>query len=280
VGRTYLAGASAENPEARLELGLEAIGSLPAGEGEPAVLARVGTAYAAFELGDVELATRLVAEAEVKRHGLGHDALTWQVTALRAALAMFKGQLGRAEALLGTLSSLSRAVGSASDMMVARGHLQLHFEQDRMAELVPLLDAMVAGPPVPGWRSARALALAHAGRPAAARGALAELRGELGSSRHAGWLTHRTADALTAHATADAPTASDLAQMLAPYEDRLCIDVVASAGPVGDGLGVARAAAGDVAGARTTLERTAERCRRQGSPLREERARSAIASLG
>lgn len=277
---TYFSAGSPDDVGLRRTVADEALRALGDGEdSEAAVFARIAGAYAAFELGEVGQADRLAEEAAelVEQHH--HLALAWRVTTLRTALAMFHGELDRAQRLIEAVATESRNIGSPQDMLVARAMGQLSFERGDLEPLCSVLDAIVTGETVEGWRSARAYILAEVGRIEEASVELDDLVRKMPRSpRTVGWLTHRCGEALTAATLGDVESARVLASALMPFRELVCVDVIASMGPVAYSAGRASVTAGPVDLGRQLLQEAASFAERNSAPQWQARAEAALSA--
>jgi hypothetical protein len=136
----------------------------------PAALANAlrGKAYLAACHGDgAAFAAHLESAARVGE-GLRRPALNWTMRNDAAALAVFTGDLGRAEQLATEALDLARVASIADDASIGVFGSVLYLirmAQGRVGELVPLLEGRVeAAPDVAVWRVALTAALTESDR--------------------------------------------------------------------------------------------------------------------
>jgi hypothetical protein len=138
--------------------------------GNPAALSEAlrNKAFLAGCRGDgTAFAAHLAATARIN-DGLRRPELNWWTRNDAAALAVFTGDLDRAEQLATEALELGRLAGRSDEAIIAVfGALiyLIRMSQGRSGELVPLVEARVeASPDVPVWRMALAGALAESDR--------------------------------------------------------------------------------------------------------------------
>ena len=209
---------------------------------------------------------------------------TWAVGYCSAVVAHLAGDLDEADAL--NEATLARATAgiAASRALAVYGAqlLGLRTDQQRLAELVPLLTPLVdAQPGVPAWRAALAASSAAAGDRATARAMVDEL-----ASDGFGGLPHDAVRSAALHqAGAAVVTLGDVARAravvdaLVPWSGRMSWAGTCTLGAIDQVLGELLALLGQPSAARRHLRKAATMGRRLRAPLVTERAERALAAL-
>jgi DNA-binding SARP family transcriptional activator len=289
--RTQLSASSPDNLDRRLADGRAAVAGLdrvaPTGDREPSdhlearIAAGVALATASFEAGDIAAATDLLARARRLCAGAAHTALSWRITSLEIAIAVLQARFDAAEALLARLPEETGEAGAPQSMLVIRGWSQIFLDRGDHEILEAAVGAMARdSPAVPGWGSALGVVLCELNRHEEAAPLLAAtMSAPLFEERNLGWLTHRVADTIVARETGDRDAMERLSSLLGPYAGRLCLDIVASAGPVDLALGMLAGGLGDRQAALDHLAAAAELSARSEAPIWQARCELETATV-
>lgn len=277
--RTQLSASTPDNLHQRITDATSVIESLDAadtaGSYEAIVAAMIALATALFESSRVDEANEILQRAKAITANASHTALSWRTTSLEVAIATFMGQYSESEQLLSRLSDETGGIESPRDMLVARGWSQILIDRGDHEILEGIVSHFRGDTPaVPGWASATAVVLCELGRAADAAPLLDQvLASPQFGDRNLGWLTHRCADAFVARELGNRGAMVSLRDLLTPYSGRLCIDIIASVGPVDLALGILESALGDHDSSLLRFDAAIGDCRRNGGPAWESRCR-------
>ncbi len=277
--RTQLAASSPDNLDQRAADATHVIQSLEsadtAGSYEALVAAMVAMATSSFEESRIDAAVEMLNRARVLSSQASHTALSWRITSLEVAIATLRGRYSDSERLLAKLSEETRSTRGSKDMLVARGWSQVFIDRGDHQILEGIVSRFRHDTPdVPGWSSALAVVLCELGRNDEAASLLDQVvSSPQFNDRNLGWLTHRCADAFVAREVGDHDTMVLLHGLLTPYSGRLCLDIIASVGPVDLALGIVESGLGDHESALLRLGAAIEDCHRNGAPAWEARCR-------
>jgi len=277
--RTQLSASTPDNLNRRITDAVSVIDSLEAtdshGSYEAMVAAMVALATSLFESSRVDQASEVLDRARNLTAQASHTALSWRITSLEVAIATLRGRYRDSERLLAQLSNEVSGTGGSKDMLVARGWSQVFIDRGDHEILESIIAQFhVDTPNVPGWASAMAVLLCELGRDDEAAPLLGRvLSSPLFNDRNLGWLTHRCADAFVAREVGDRDAMESLRKLLTPYSGRLCLDIIASIGPVDLALGILESALGDHDAALLMFDAAIENCRVNGAPAWEARCR-------
>jgi DNA-binding SARP family transcriptional activator/tetratricopeptide (TPR) repeat protein len=213
------------------------------------------TVYARFESGDFAggrqaHATFAALVKELRQPRYEHAGLGWQ-----ALFAQLDGELELTERLAQEAFALAERVQGLDPMALFAA--QLFFvrrEQDRLEELLPIVEAFVAANDVPRWRAVLVVTLAAVGQSERARAGLWAFNFKT-IPRDLWWLTTIALLAEACALVGDDVPARDLHELLAPHAERSVQVVFAShLGSVERCLGLLATAAGEWAAAATHFE--------------------------
>jgi len=275
--RTQISASSPDNLQQRMSDARSVIDGLDAtdtpGSYEALVAAQVALASALFEGGKVDDAAVVLEQSRALTTGASHTALSWRITSLDTAIATFRGEYSRSEQLLAQLAKETAGTGGSKDMLLARGWSQIFIDRGDHEILEGLVSQVSSDTPsVPGWGSALAVVLCELDRRDEAAPLLEGILSSHGFRDHnLGWLTHRCADAFVARELGDRAAMSVLSELLEPYAGRLCLDIIASVGPVDFTLGFLDAALGKRQQALIRFESAVAICHRNHAPVWEAR---------
>jgi len=242
--RTQLSASCPDNLQQRITDATEAVRQLEEsdapGRFEAIIASLIALATAKFEGGEVTEAASILARAQGMNLDVSHTAMSWRLTSLEIAIEIFRANYTRAEELLSGIAVNDTGTGSPHGLLVARGWSQVFIDRGDHGTLETVIERMTeTAPELPGWGSAQAVVLCELGRHDEATHLLAAtMSSPLFEERNLGWLTHRVADSMVARDLGDRHAMERLRSMLEPYSGRICIDIIASAGPVDLALGV------------------------------------------
>jgi len=275
--RSQLSASTPDNLDQRVADASSVIDSLASadspGSYEALVAVMIALATALFESSKVNDAADLLDRARDLTSQASHTALSWRITSLEVAIATFRGRYNESERLLAQLSDQTRGTGGSKDMLVARGWSQVFIDRGDHEILQGIISQFhTETPDVPGWSSAMAVVLCELGRHDEASPLLDQVMSSPQfNDRNLGWLTHRCADAFVAREVGDNSAVVALRDLLIPYSGRLCLDIIASIGPVDLALGVLESALDDHESALLRFDAAIANCRRNGAPGWEAR---------
>jgi len=275
--RTQLSASTPDNLPRRIVDATSVIDSLEttdsAGSYEAVVAAMIALATSLFESSKVDEAKEMIHRARVLISNGSHTALSWRTTSLEVAIATITGRYSESELLLSRLSDETSGAESSKEMLLGRGWSQVFIDRGDHDVLEGIVSQFRKDTPnVPGWASAMAVMFCELGRTDEAAPLLDQVMSspQFGD-RNLGWLTHRCADAFVARAVENRGAMIALRDLLTPYSGRLCLDVIASIGPVDLALGILDSGLGDYDASLLRLEAAIADCQRIGAPAWEAR---------
>jgi hypothetical protein len=213
----------------------------------------VWQAVSHFLDGDRHAERRLAELREVLAAG-DHLAVRYLLSGMEVMLAIRAGELGRAEQQAQDCRRLGEAAGDVDATVFHTGHLMvIRLYQGRFAELLPTLAEQVHSPGLSAVDNTRfgalAAAAAMAGDLRTAAGAVATLGRDLAQlPRAAPWLSTMHILAEAAYLLGDTETATQVSELLTPYEQLPVIAGLATVcvGSVRHALGVAALTTGEL----------------------------------
>jgi class 3 adenylate cyclase/tetratricopeptide (TPR) repeat protein len=202
---------------------------------------------AARETGDFAEADRCVRWVEALSEELGQPTLQWLARTYRATGTIFAGQLKAGEQLVVAAAELGTTLGQPDiRMWLTIGWFRVCLEQDRLGEIVEMVEGIVADwPNLPSLRAMLALCYCEADRLGEARALFSPLAADRFSfpvdNR---WLMGVTDCAAVCAFLGDTSAAERLHELLAPYAALVVANGPAISGSVSHYLGLLAATLG------------------------------------
>jgi nucleotide-binding universal stress UspA family protein len=198
-------------------------------------------AVAAFEVGEPTEAMRCLDRARERSESVGQPFMRWVLALEDALVALFHGDLARAEQLIELAADLGTSAGQPDARVLGSAQLgYLRLEQGRGGEVEGLLSEMHAlAPAQPSLRSQLALSRWQAGRVEEAKSLAEELTRDLEVlPREAAWGRAVTQMAMLCAELQDASMARRVYELLEPYAGLFVSSGVVFSGAVDLHLGV------------------------------------------
>lgn len=276
----------ADPPAQRLPLATEMIAlAEQAGDGERAVIGRFWRLSDLLELGDMPAVDAQIEDCARQADALRQPVYRWYAALARAMRAMLDGRFDEAERLAGEALAMGQRSHGAIALQSYGGQLLvIRREQGRLAELEPVLQAMVAqSPTAPAWRSALGFVHAELDRETEARAEFERLAARDFSDlpRDILWLVMLTVLAETCVFLGDAPRAALLHDLLLPYQGRNLVlaNALACMGAASFYLGILAATMGRYDPAEASLQEALAMHERMGARPWVARTAHAYAGL-
>ena len=232
------------------------------------------------QLGDPRFRETLDEMIELE-HVVSGPGIRWSIACMTAALQHIEGDLAAAEVTAATgcrgVADSRRRAGFGAQLVALRA------EEDRLPELLPMLEELVAEQPeVGGWRAVLVGALAAAGHADAARREFDRLAPENFAAlpHDFTWTAAMTTLTCGIARTGDAVRARLAYDALGPYAGRMSWTGNCTVGPIDAALGEAALTLGDEARAGAHFRRALEVAERLGAPRMALRARSRLPGRG
>ena len=240
-------------------------------------------AVTCVESGELDDAARLVQREGRLAEELGQPTASWLAAYDRATQALMQGLLDEAETWTETAGQIAMDSGQPEAMAFYVGQLlNVRFEQGRLGELEPMVDAQVqANPGIPAFRAALALARCECGMDDRAR----ELLDADGANAFASlpydsnWLVGLSIYAEACGRVGSTVAAGALHGLLEPWADQVAFNSATVWGSIERHLGNLAAVLGRHDEASERLRRAAERHERMGAPIWLARTRLDLGRL-
>ncbi len=226
--------------------------------------------YACLEAGDFPAARTWLAHEREFAERFRQPTSLWLARADEANLAIVAGELEAADRLAADALEIGRPGEPDALACFAAQQTSIAFALGRLGELVPMLAETVLGNPgVPGFRATLALAQAEDGRRDEAEAALRRAVDINFSDlpRDVTWLAVMCIYAQVASRLQDVSAASEVYDLLAPWEQQIAFPAFGVWGPVALHLGALALCTGERERARRHLANATDVAERAGAPL-------------